>query len=285
MYSAAIIVYAHNTLPKILNFFIVPRIERVIDVEVSGDDFIISIINCPYSGLKSENKRIGKALRKLCYRNGIGFIVPKYNKCCTENEYADIEDGLERGNTNEIKAIKNLSVLIKLSEEKNANLLKKNMGFIYESLNYDMLSTVSEEAASILIYDHDKIDAEFKSKVFEMLMAEKGISSVFTKKLGRIIRECEILYVDESIALNEYKSELEGKLIIGNNPIEGDFIKIHDVLLWFEELENFTQDNPYVGYNDEILAILRHFYKDKNRIGFIRRFPHIYMSSVWHSKA
>lgn len=280
MYNAAIMVYTLNTLPKILNFFVMPRIERVFDFGISGDSFRISIVSCPYSALRSENKRIGTALRKLCLKNSIGLIVSKHNKYHAEIDTADIENGLERSSTSEVKAIKSLSALIKLSKEKNENLLQRNMGFISEDLDYDMLRTVSEEAASILIYEHDKMDTELKKKLFEMLMSEKGISAVFTKRLGRIIEECEILYVDESIELSDYNSELAGKLLIGSNPAEGEFSKIQNVLLWYEELENFTEDNPYVKYNSEILTILRHFYKDKSIIGFIRRFPHIYMSVV-----
>jgi hypothetical protein len=171
-------------------------------------------------------------------------------------------------------------VLIKLSYEKNKNLLKENMGFICGYLDYELINTVSEEAAGIMIYEHDKLDIEEKNRIFELLMTGKGISSVFTKQLSVIIRECGVLYIDESVELSSFKSELRGKLIIGNNAVEGDFMKIKDVLLWFEELKDCTQNNLKVRYNNEILAVLRHFYRDKNTIEFIKRFPYIYMSEV-----
>lgn len=277
LFNAAIMVYTLNTLPKILNFFVVPRIDHIIELNVSGDAFRIIVINCPYSSLKRENDRIGKALRDLCFSNDIHFIVAKHNKQHTEDEHIRIEYGVERGNTDEIKGIKNLAVLIKLSAERNENLLKKSMGFIADRINYDILRIVSDEAATVMVYSHDKMDIAQKNKVFEMLMAEKGISVVFTNKLERIMKECDILFVDESFGLRGYEAELPEKLIIGSTPAEGGFRKIQGVLLWFEELHNLTQNNPYVLYNDEILTVLRHFYKDKNYVDIIRRFPHIYM--------
>lgn len=280
MYSAAIIVFTYSTLPKILNFFIVPRIEHAIDFNISQDKFRIVVINCPYSGIRSRDLRISKALRNLCLNNNICYTVADYDNNNKEKGFVYLEESTEAGNLNEIKAIKWLSALIKLSYEKNKNMLKENMGFICGYLDYELINTVSEEAAGIMIYEHDKLDIEEKNRVFELLMTGKGISSVFTKQLSVIIRECGVLYIDESIELSSFKSELRGKLIIGNNTVEGDFIKIKDVLLWFEELKDCTQNNLKVRYNNEILTVLRHFYRDRNTIEFIKRFPHIYMSEV-----
>ncbi|MGE5630971.1 MAG: hypothetical protein ACM3TR_07740 [Caulobacteraceae bacterium] len=279
MNNSAIIIYTLNTLPKMLNFFITPRIEQTIDINMPEASFRVYIINCPFSRVKSENRKTAKILKKICYSNDIYFIIRKHNKYYTEYDYTEVENGIERGNVEEIKAIKNLSALIKLSDERNENLLKGNIGFISASLGYETINMVSGEAVCIFIYEHSKMDINRKNAIFEKLISDKGISAVFTKDLGRIISECSILFVDGVTDLDEYKTALSGKIIIGENPVEGGFRKVTGVLLWFEELHKTTKDNIYVKYNDELLAVLRHYYKDKNPIGFIKRFPYIYMSS------
>jgi len=269
-----------NSLPRVLNFFIIPRIEQVVELQVLGDAFRVSIIKCPCSRLQTENRRIGDALRKLCLKEGIDFVIPKNNNLYAENNIKYIERGLNIGTTGEIKAIKSLSALIKLSKDKNTNLLKKDIGFICERPEYDLIRTLSIEASSVLIYDHDKMDDRYKTEIFETLMEDKGISAVFSKNLGKIIKECEILYVDENIELAGFEADLPGKVVIGSNQVPPEAVGVKEVLLWYSELRDLSSVNPYVLYNDELLTVFRYFYKDRDIIRFLERLPYIYMSQV-----
>lgn len=99
--------------------------------------------------------------------------------------------------------------------------------------------------------------------------------AVFTKDLDRAITQCEIIVTDGSVNLEEYKGKLSGKILIGKSTISGDFFIIESVLLWYERLEGFSRDNGIICLNDELLGILKHFYREKNTIDFIRRFPYI----------
>ena len=38
-------------------------------------------------------------------------------------------------------------------------------------------------------------------------------------------------------------------------------------------MEELAEDNGIIRFNDELLGILRHFYKERSVIDFIRRFP------------
>jgi hypothetical protein len=120
------------------------------------------------------------------------------------------------------------------------------------------------------------MDNDIKKRIFERLMSEKGISAVFTKDLNRAISQSDIILADDSADIEAYKPKMYGKILIGDNPAKGDFEKIDQVLLWYESLKGLPEDDVFIRFNDELLGILRHFYKERNPIDFIRRFPYIY---------
>jgi hypothetical protein len=189
-----------------------------------------------------------------------------------------IENSIERGNIDEIKAIKGLAALIKLSGEKSINLLNKNMCFIGDSHSYQFISTMSEEASGVYIYEHDKMEDTLKESIFKRLMCDKGISAVFSKDLSRMISQCDIVIADNSLELEMYERMLTGKVLMGGNSAIGSFEKIDQVLLWYDSLKDLAENNNLIYFNNELLGILRHFYRERGSIDFIRRFPYIFLS-------
>jgi hypothetical protein len=278
MFNAAIIVFRRSSLPKILKFFAIPGISRTVEAGSGDRQVRIHIIECPVMKRPADNRKLAKSLKSLCLDNNIDFFIGRNIEYYFESSLESIENTIERGNIEEIKAIKGLAALIKLSAERNDNLLKKNICFIGESCSYRYISTMSEEAAGVFIYEHDKMSNSSKRMIFERLMSEKGISAAFTKDLGRAVSQCDIIAVDDTVGLEEYQKSLSGKILIGENPVSGDFEKISQVRLWYESMEGLAEDNAVICFNDEILGILRHFYKEKNPIDFIRKFPYIHMS-------
>lgn len=277
MYNAAIIVFKRSTLPKVLKFFAIPGINKIIEAGNAETKVKVHIINCPVLKNPEDNRKVAKSLHSLCVENNISFFIGRNIEYYLGSGLEHIESRIERGTVDEIGGIKGLAALIKLSVEKGANLLKKNMCFLGVSYNYQYISTMSEEAAGVFIYEHDKMNNSIKQAVFERLMAEKGISAAFTKDLNRAISQCDIIAADDTVELEEYRMSLSGKILIGSNSVTGNFEKIKLVRLWYDSLEGLTEDNVIASFNDEILGILRHFYKEKGPIDFIRRFPYIYM--------
>ncbi len=278
MYNAAIVIFRRSTLPRLLKFFAMPAIAQVIEVGNTERKVTVHIIECPVMKMPADNKKVAKGLKSLCLENNISFFIGENTEYYLRSGLEHIESSIERGIVDEIKAIKGLAALIKLSEEAKSNLLKKNLCFIGESNSYQYLSTMSEEASGVLIYEYDKMGDSIKKTVFERLMAEKGISAAFTKDLGRAIAECDIILADDSVELEPYRTELSGKILIGNNSITGNFRKVSRVLLWHDSLEGLSEDSILIHFNDELLGILRHFYKERSLLGFIKRFPYILVS-------
>lgn len=277
MYNAAIVVFRRSTLPKLLKFFAMPGIDRVIEIGSDERKIRVHIIECPVMKLPGDNRKVAKSLKSLFVENDISLFIGKNIGYYFGSGLEQMESSLERSSIDEIKGIKALAALIKLSGKKKDNLLKKNMCFIGESIGYRYISTMSEEAVGVFIYEHDKMSGSFKKEVFERLMAEKGISAAFTKDLHRAISQCDIITADAGVELEACKAEMAGKILIGDNPAAGAFEKVGQVLLWYESLENLTEDNAVIRFNDELLEIIRHFYKEKSLLAFLKRFPYIYI--------
>ncbi len=278
MFNAAIVIFRRSTLPKILNFFAIPSIEQVIQVGNNEREVKVHIIECPVMKVPADNRKVAKVLKSLCMENDISFFIGKNTEYYFGSGLEYMESSIERGNIDEVKALKGLAALIKLSVEKNVNLNKKNLCFIGESNSYQYVSTMSEEASGVFIYEHDKMEGSFKKTVFERLMAEKGISAAFTKDLDRAISQCDIILADDSVDIEPYQAELSGKILIGDNSATGNFEKISQVLLWYDSLAGLAEDNILICFNNEMLGILRHFYREKSLIGFIKSYPYIFVS-------
>lgn len=276
MNNAAIIIFKRSSLPKALKFFALPHINQTIEAGDTENKVMVHIIQCPVMKDPADNRKTERSLRGLCLEKNIKFFIGRDIEYYLESGLEHIESSIERGSIDEIRAIKDLGVLIKLSVEKNVNLLNKNMCFIGESCSYQYISTMAEEAAGVLIYEHDKMNNAFKKTVFEGLMADKGISAAFTKDLNKGISQCEIILADNSVDLQTKQKDLSGKILIGDNAVSGNFEKVNQVLLWYDNMEEMSDDNVVISCNDELLGILWHFYSERSIIDFIRRFPHIY---------
>lgn len=276
MDNAAIIIYKRSTLPKILNFFVVPRIIQTVEVGSEENRVQVHLIQCPLTKSPLDNRKLGKILEGLLREKEASFYVIRNTDDCPEALLPYIDKGIGKGDTEEIAGIKALGVLIKLSGEKNTSLLKENLCFIGESFGYGYISALSEEASGVFIYDNGKADSTAGKKLFDRLMTEKGISAVFTKDLDRAIDCCGIILADDSAELEAYKERLAGKILIGNIGLKGDFEKADRILLWYDSPEELGEDDIHITFNDELLAILRHFYREKNVLDFIRRFPYIH---------
>lgn len=278
MNNAAIIVFRRSALPKVLKFLAVPRISYTIESDNAEDKVRVYIIECPVMKNPKDNRNLARSLCSLCLENNISFFIGKNIDYYLESGLEYIEKSIERGNTDEIKAIKGLAAIIRLSNEEKGNLLNKNICFVGESYSYKYISTMSEEAAGVYIYEHDKMKDILRKTIFEKLMSEKGISAVFTKDLDRAISQCDIVLADSSVGLEANQRQLSGKILIGDNAAAGDFEKISQILLWYDSLEGLNEDNNLICFNDELLGILRHFYRERSSINFIRRFPYIFLS-------
>ena len=278
MNNAAVIVFRRSTLPKVLKLFAMPRIDQIIELNNAEDEARVYIIGCPVMKEPGDNWKVARSLLGLCLENSISFFIGKNIEYYLGSSLERMENRIERGGIDEIKAIKDLAALIKLSGERNVNMLNKNMCFIGESYSYQYISTIAEEAAGVCIYEYDKMDSTQRNKIFEGLMAEKGISAVFTKDLNRAISQCDIILADSSVRLDENQRQLSGKILIGSNVAAGNFEKINRVLLWYRSLEGLEDDNILISFNDELLGIMKYFYGERSSIDFIRKFPYIFLS-------
>ena len=278
MYNAAIVVFRRSTLPKLLKFFAMPVVEQVIEAGTADKRANVYIMECPVLKAPEYNRKVFKSLKSLFLENNISMFIGRNTDYYLGSGLEYVENSIERSNIDEVKAIKALAALIKLSGERNADLLKTNMCFIGSSIGYRYISTMCEEASGVFIYEHEKMDGSYKNTVYQKLMENKGISAAFTKDLGKAISQCDIIMADASVELVTYQAELSGKILIGENPAEGDFKKIGQVLLWCESLEGLTEDDLIIRYNDEMLEILRYFYRERNLLAFLKRFPYIHVA-------
>lgn len=275
MNNAAIIIFSRSTLPKLLDFFALPRVIGGIEIGETEEKINVHLIQCPVMSATTSNHKLTKALIGLCQEKEIDFFIGRNTEYYLKGGMSGIESRVARGDTEEIRAIKDLGVLIKLSAERQVNLLKRNMCFIGGSGSYQYISTMAEEASGVIIYEHEKMDSLLKKSIFERLMAEKGISAAFTKDLGKAVAGSEIILADNTIELKGLEDCLTGKILIGDNEIKGAFEKVGRVLLWYEDMAGLSEESAITIYNNELLAILRHFYKEKSILGFLRRFPYI----------
>lgn len=281
MNNAAIITFSRSTLPKLLNFFALPRVIGGIEIGAAEEKIKVHLIQCPVMPAAASNLKLAKALIGLCQENDISFFIGRDTEYYLKGGMSGIESRVARGDIEEIRAIKDLGALIKLSAERQVNLLKRNMCFIGESCSYQYISTMSEEASGVTIYEHEKMDSLLKKGIFERLMAEKGISAAFTKDLGKAIAGSEIIMADKTVELKGLQDYLQGKILIGDNEINGAFEKVGRVLLWYEDMAGLSEGSTITFYNNELLAILKHFYKEKSILGFLRRFP--YIDFLWNN--
>jgi len=272
--NAGVIVYRDSRLPQLLSSFSTPKVEKKIIITVEEEEHTIFILHCPINGDKLDKKRY-RLMKELIDKNKIKFLVERFEvkalsnvrKHNNEIHYTDLMP--------EIKAIKQLAVLLKKSQDYEENLVKGNVGFIMGELNNYKIDLLSEEAENIMLYESPYITEKLKLKLHNDLMKKKGISIIFTKDIAKIIDASDILSIDDKVDLYAYKDKLQGKIILGKSNHE-DIKGINDIILWHKDLYKDTDFEVLINFNDEILSIIRYFNINLDIIDFIKNLPYIY---------
>lgn len=277
MKNAAIILYNETKMSKLAAYFNVPKIFHQLKLTIDNEDYCIFFIELLMPEGEIPTQRKLKFLKKMLGENKIEVVLEKSSAEKTEqkkqlNGEFESCDAL----TAQISAIKELAVLIKMSQIKEQNLLRTSIGFLTQNMNATSLDLLSDEAVSVMLYESETITEQKKSDIFIDLMLDKGIPAIFSKSIDKIISSSQILLVDESIDLTPYKNKIAGKILIGKNSMEGTFIQLDRVLLWHEPLENILEENYAARFNNEILALIYHFYEKEKPIEYLRKFSYIY---------
>lgn len=272
--NAGIIRYRESKVPQVLSVLSQPRLESNAVLSFEDRDIEIFIFDCPVSTDKLDKKRY-RLLNDLVNKNKIKFLVERFDAQVKSNVTPKKKEVHYSQLLNEVKAIKQLAVLIKLSQEREDNLLKSQMGFIMDEIDYCTMDLLSDEASGVMVYESPNLSEQLKAKLHNDFMKKKGVSIVFTKDIRRIIHSTDILSIDEKAELGSYTDMLKEKLVLGCS--SSALIRtIKDVILWNEELNLRDQDSVPILYNNEILAIIRYNFIKLDIIEFIKLLPYIY---------
>lgn len=274
MIKYSLIKTVKTNIPSIFTALIRPKVVREINFSIETDSFCFSVIELPVNSDIISKKMI-KKIEKLCKTNEI-------TKLYIDTGSIKMEDTIDIELINpeqiaNVKSIKALSSLIKVGEEVEQNKLKSDIGFIVENIEMHMLNTLSNDASSITIYESCCIDKNAKKHIYEEMMKEKGISIIFTKDIQKLIDNSEVIITDEKIYLEEYKNRLKGKILLGTNSFEGQFLNIEKVWMWCCDLETNEDKEIIRQFNDELLCLLREYYSKEKAIDFIKRLQYIYL--------
>lgn len=272
--NAGVIVYRDSRLPQLFSAFSIPKVEEKIAITVGEEEHTIFILHCPIDSDKLDKKRY-RLIKELVNKNKIKFLVERFetkalsnvSKHKNEIHYSDLLP--------EIKAIKQLAVLLKKSQDCGENLLKGNVGFIMGEINSHKIDLLSEEAENIMFYESPYITEKLKWKLHNDLMEKKGVSIIFTKDITKIIYASDILSIDDKVDLYAYRELLQGKIILGKSSHK-DIESIDDIMLWHKDLYKDTAFKVLINFNDEILSIIRYFNINLDIIDFVKNLPYIY---------
>jgi hypothetical protein len=271
---AGIIVYRETKMPQLLSMLSQPKLEGSIVLADGIQNINIFIFDCPVNGDKVDNKRY-RLLRELVDKNKVKFLVERFETKVKSNVSPRKNEIHYSQLLPEIRAIKQLAALIKISEERQENLLTENIGFILHSVDDLIIDLLSEEAASVMLYEGLTVTEQLKTKLHNHLMEKKGVSVVFTKDITSIIANSRIIVIDDLVDITEYKEQLQNKIIVGKSK-EKTIKSINNVVLWNEALMNYGTESFPLKYNNEILVIMRYYNIKLDIIDFIKRLPYIY---------
>ncbi len=274
MIKSALVKTAKTNIPSILSVFTKPKIVREINFSIEEDCFSFSVIELPVNN-DIISRKIIKKLEKLCKINEIMKLYIDMKSLKLEGPIS--VDLVSPEQIVNVKSIKALSSLIKVGEVIEQNKLKSNIGFIVENVEMHMLYTLSNDASSIIIYESNSMNKAEQNKIYEEMMNEKGISTVFTKDICKIIDNSEVIITDEKISLEAYKNKLQGKILLGTNSFEGQFLNIEEIWMWCCDLETNEDKEIIRQLNDEFLCLLREHYSKEKTIDFIKRLQYIYL--------
>lgn len=272
--NGGIIVYRDSGLPQLLSAFSTPKVENKITITIDEEDYNIFIMHCPINKDKFNNKR-NRLIKELVYKNKIKFIVERFETKALSNVSKHKNELHYSELLPEIKAIKQLAVLLKKSQDCGENLLRGNIGFIMGELNNHKIDLLSEEAENIMLYESPYINDKQKRKLHNDYMEKKGVSIIYTKDISKLICASDIIFTDEKVDLYAYREQLKGKIILGKSRHE-EIKSIDEIILWYRALDEDTAFKALKNFNDEILSIIRYFNINLDIIDFVKKLPYIY---------
>lgn len=273
-HNAGIITYRETRVPQLFSALAQPKLTDRIIIPDGIKDINITLLDCPVIGDKLD-KRGYRLLRELVDKNQIKFLVERFNTKVQSNVSPRKDEIHYSKIIQEIQAIKQLSALIKISQERQERLLTGNIGFIVSSIDNVLIDLLSEESSNVYYYEGTALTEQQRIKLHNHYMEKKGVSIVFSKNITDIIANSTILVIDEATVLDEYKELLNNKIVIGKNKT-GAIKSINNIILWREEINSNKPDCFEIYYNDEILAIMRYYNMNLDIIDFIKKFPYIY---------
>ena len=276
IFNAGIITYRGTKVPQLLSAFAQPKLMNNIVIP-NGEQFInIALFDCPVNGEKLDKKGY-RLLRTLVDKSQAQFLVECFETKVQSNVSPRKEEIHYSKLIQEIGGIKKYAALIKISQERQENLLAGNIGFIMSSVDNLLIDLLSEEASNVFFYEGSNLTEQLKTNLHNHLMEKKGVSIVFSKDILNIITNSTILIIDEAADLNEHIDLLNNKIIIGKS-IDCRIKSVNRVILWHEALNIKKTDSIEVLYNDEILTIMRYYNMKMDIIDFIKRLPYIYFN-------
>jgi hypothetical protein len=269
--NAAVIRYRESKAPRLLGMLSMPKLEDSIIIEDGTQSIRILFIDCQVSGGKLDKKRY-RILKELVESNKAEFIVECFFTQAQSNVTPKRNAPHYTELLKEVRAIKKLAALMKLSEEEHRNLLAGNIGFLLSKPDYLLAELLTEEAENVMFYEGTYMTDKERNKIHQSFMEKRGISIIFTKDIQRIIKNCEVLAVDEGLCLEGQEESLRGKILLGRWSEGGS-----NIIQWNEEPAAMEQASlPWV-YNDEILAIIRYCNLKMEIVDFIQKLPYIYL--------
>ena len=272
--NAGIITYRETKVPQLLSVLAQPKLADNILISDGMQDINITFFDCPVNGDKVDKKGY-RMLRALVEKSKAKFLVEHFDAKVESNVSPRKGEIHYSMLLQEIRAIKLLAAIIKISQERQENLLAGSIGFIVGSVDNLIIDLLSEESSNVYYYEGPSLTEQQKTKLHNHFMERKGVSIVFSKDLTNIISSATILVVDEATDLSEYKELLKNKIVIGKG--KGSGIKsINRVILWSQALKMNKTDCIECIYNDEILTIMRYYNINLDIIDFIKRLPYIY---------
>lgn len=274
--NAGIITYRETKVPQLLSLLALPKLDS--SIAIAGEEFEINIyfFDCPVNGEQLDKKRY-KLLRELVDKSNAKFLVERFETKVKSNVAPKKNEPHYSQLLTEVKAIKQLAAVIKLSEDRKEELLKSNIGFVMMEVDCINIDILTDEASNVMLYEGPFLTEQQKDQLHKSFMEKKGVSIVFSKDINRIILNSSILVVDEAVDLSAYLPLLQDKIILGKNKakLPGS---IDNIILWTEELtKNDFNDKPAI-YNDEIIASMRYYFAKLDIIDFIKKLPYIYFN-------
>jgi hypothetical protein len=274
--NAGIITYRETMMPSLLSMLALPKLYNKIVIAGEDQDIHIYLFDCPVYGNKLDRKR-HKLLRELVDKNKVKFLVERFEAKVQSNVTPKKDELHYSQLLTEIKAIKQLAAILKVSQDRNENLLTGNIGFVMAEIDSYKIDLLSEEAANIMVYEGASLNENLKLKLHMDFMEKKGVSIVFTKDINNIIVNSSIIIIDEGVDLSQHVTLLQDKVVIGKS--KADSVKsIDHLVLWTAELNKNDLNHIAANYNDEILVVMRYYYSKLDIIDFIKKLPYIYFN-------